>query len=645
MRFTPQILDEIRARLPVSEVVGRRVKLKKQGREWAGLSPFNAEKSPSFFVNDQKGFYHDFSSGRHGDIFKFLQETEGLSFPEAVESLASLAGVDLPKSSPEAAQAAEKRKDLYDAAEAAALYFEGRLQTSEGAAARAYLTKRSLSPTTQAEFRIGYAPDGREGLKTHLIGKGFAQEQLIDAGLTILPDDGRSSYDRFRGRLMIPIQDGKGRVVAFGGRTLMPDGKPKYLNSSENSLFHKGQMVFNAHRARSAAHDSGTVVAVEGYMDAIAVYQAGFKAVVATLGTAFTEDQMATLWRFADEPIICFDGDRAGTAAAFRTIDRILPVLKTGKSFSFAFLPAGQDPDDLIKQGGIRAFNQILSDAKPLFDVILQRESAGVALERPDQRAVLEKKLFDLLRTIPDPTLLKHYQASAGAALRDLFRQNDYRPNQNQRQNGDFRPPQGNWQKGARGKFGAPVINALPASMRADDTEETLLALLVEYPDLSRHYRPELARLHLRGKSGSNTHDEILHEILRVYDEDAPAIPAAVYAHLTPEMLPAFEAIHGSGDAQKPMGHVLYSRYAVMGHSPSGVFVERFLKLFREKLNLRQSQDELKRMVNEVSDDPADLERITALRSELHLMQERIHTSEHELGEEATLYLNAVENG
>ena len=638
MRFTPQILDEIRARLPVSEVVGRRVKLKKQGREWAGLSPFNAEKSPSFFVNDQKGFYHDFSSGRHGDIFKFLQETEGLSFPEAVESLASLAGVDLPKDSPEAVQAAEKRKDLYDAADAAANYFEGRLQTSEGAAARAYLAKRGLLASTQAEFRIGYAPDGREGLKTHLIGKGFTEAQLIDAGLTIMPDDGRASYDRFRGRLMIPIQDGKGRVVAFGGRTLLPDGKPKYLNSSENSLFHKGQMVFNAHRARAAAHDAGTVVAVEGYMDAIAVFQAGFKAVVATLGTAFTEEQMATLWRFADEPVICFDGDKAGTAAAFRAIDRILPVLKTGKSFAFAFLPAGQDPDDLIKQGGIDAFHQALSDSKPLFDVILQRESAGVIMERPDQRAILEKKLFDLLRTIQDPTLLKHYQASAGSALRDMFRQADYKPNPNYRQNTDFKP----WPKGSRGKFAAPVINSLPASVRADDTEETLLGLLVEYPDLGRHYRPELARLHLRGSQGKISHDEILHEILRVYDEDAPAIPAALYAHIAPEMLPAFEAIHGAGDPQKPMGHALYARYAVMEHSPSGLFVERFLMLFRDKLNLRQSQDELKRMVSEVSDDPADLERITALRSELHLLQERIHTSEHELGEEATLYLNAA---
>lgn len=641
MRFPPHILDEIRARLPVSEVVGRRVKLKKQGREWAGLSPFNAEKSPSFFVNDQKGFYHDFSSGRHGDIFKFLQETEGLSFPEAVESLAGLAGVDLPKESPEAAVAAEKRKDLYDAAEAAALYFEGRLQTNDGAAARAYLAKRALNAQTQAAFRIGFAPDGREGLKSHLLAKGFTEAQLIDAGLTILPDDGRASYDRFRGRLMIPIQDGKGRVVAFGGRTLLPDGKPKYLNSSENSLFHKGQMVFNAHRARPAAHDAGTVVVVEGYMDAIAVYQAGFKAVVATLGTAFTEEQMGALWRFADEPVICFDGDKAGTAAAFRAIDRILPVLKTGKSFSFAFLPAGQDPDDLIRQGGISAFRQALSEAKPLFDVIWQRETAQISVERPEQRAVLEKKLFELLRTIPDPTLLKHYQASAGTALRDLFRAADYKPAPNFRPAAEFKP----WPKGGRGKPGPALITSLPKSMRADDTEEIFLALLIEYPDLGRHFRLELGRLHLRGHQGEMPHDDILHEILRLYDEDEPAIPAALYSHANEEMLSAFDAIHGAGDEKRPMGHALFGRYQVLANNPSGHFVERFLMLFRDKLNLRQLRDDLARMVEEVSDDPADFERISSLRSELHLLQERIHVTEHELGEEASLYLKEAEGG
>eukprot|EP01037_Dinobryon_pediforme_P007670 gene7670-7731_t len=623
MRFPPQILDEIRARLPVSEVVGRRVKLRKQGREWAGLSPFNAEKSPSFFVNDQKGFYHDFSSGKHGDIFKFLQETEGLSFPEAVEQLAGLAGVDLPKTTPEMAQAAERRKDLYDATEAACLYYEGRLQTSQGEAARAYLVNRGLSFATQAEFRIGFAPDARDGLKTHLIGKGFTEDELMRAGLTIAPEDGRSTYDRFRGRLMIPIQDSKGRVVAFGGRTLQPDGKPKYLNSSENELFHKGSMVFNAHRARPAAHDAGTVVVVEGYMDAISVYQAGFKAVVATLGTAFTEDQIQTLWRFSEEPIICYDGDRAGSAAAFRVIDRILPVLKVGNSFSFAFLPTGQDPDDLIKSGGIERFREVLSQAKPLWDVIWQRETAGTSVERPEQRAVLEKKLFELIREIKDPTLLKHFQSKAGTDLREFFRQSDYKP----------------WVPRAKGGKPAAVPTSVPSSMRQDDAESTLLGLCIAYPEIGQSHRHDLARLMLKGAQGDISHDALLHEILRIYDEHEPVTASALYAHADDDFDMAMDAVHGHADATHPFGHRLFARYQVLNAEPSGDFIGRFFRLFRDKITLRHLEDELRHMAAHLDGDDEDaFTRITVLRAESHRLQEMIHAQDLELGEEAALF-------
>gem|GEM_PF-201640 len=638
MRFPPQILDEIRARLPVSEVVGRRVKLKKQGREWAGLSPFNAEKSPSFFVNDQKGFYHDFSSGRHGDIFKFLQETEGLSFPEAVERLASLAGIDLPKATPEMAQEAERRKDLYDATEAACLYYEGRLQTSAGEAARAYLTKRGLSNETQNTFRIGFAPDTRDGLKSHLLAKGFTEDQLLRAGLTILPEDGRASYDRFRGRLMIPIQDSKGRVVAFGGRTLMPDGKPKYLNSSENELFHKGSMVFNAHRARPAAHDAGTVVVTEGYMDAISVYQAGFKAVVATLGTAFTEDQIQTLWRFAEEPIICFDGDRAGQAAAYRVIDRILPVLKIGNSFSFAYLPAGQDPDDLIKSGGLPLFRQVLSAAKPLWDVIWQRETAEAAIERPEQRAILEKKLFDLLRNIKEPTLLKHFQSMAGNALRELFRQHDYKP----RKPLNWTPGK-NWQPGQKTRPAA--VAAVPTSVRRDDAEEILLGLCIEYPKIGRALRHDLARLHLTGAQREISHDDLLHEILRLYDEQEPPGASAIYSHAGPEFTAALDAVHGAPTQIQPYGHRLFARYAVLAQEPSGHFIEQFFELFCDKIILRHLEKEMSRMVTDIGEDEDAFTRIAALRGELHLLQEKIHSREHQLGEEASLYRGQGQEG
>jgi len=383
MKFPDSFLDEIRARLPVSQVVSRRVPLKRAGREWKGLSPFNKEKTPSFTVNDQKGFYHCFSSGKHGDIFGFLMETEGLSFPEAVERLAGDAGVPMPKPDPQFERVARERLGLRDAVEAAALYFEEQLRTAEGRDALAYAQARGLAPATLKEFRIGYAPQSREALKTALLKKGFSEAQLLEAGLLIKPDDGRPSYDRFRERLTIPITDTRGRVIAFGARALDSASEPKYLNSPETKLFDKGSTIFNFARARKGAFDRAEVIVVEGYMDVIALHQAGFDNVVATLGTAFTERQMEQLWVLAPEPIICFDGDKAGEAAAARAIDRMLPTLREGHSFRFAFLPQGSDPDDLVRNEGKGALAAILNGASPLIDVVWQRERQASPIDTP----------------------------------------------------------------------------------------------------------------------------------------------------------------------------------------------------------------------------------------------------------------------
>ena len=361
MKFPDSFLDEIRARLPVSAVVSRRVPLKRAGREWKGLSPFNQEKTPSFTVNDQKGFYHCFSSGKHGDIFGFVMDTEGLSFPEAVEKLAGDAGLPMPKPDPQYERVAKERLGLFEALEAAAAFFEEQLKSGAGREALAYAERRGLSPATLKEFRIGFAPNSKDALKGTLIKRGFSEAQLLDAGLVVKPDDGRAPYDRFRHRLTIPIADAKGRVIAFGARALDAATEPKYLNSPETRLFDKGSMVFNFARARNAAFDKSELIVVEGYMDVIALTQAGFHHVVATLGTAFTERQMDQLWLLAPEPIICFDGDRAGEAAATRAIDRMLPNLREGHSFRFAFLPEGSDPDDLVRNEGPAAFAQCLT--------------------------------------------------------------------------------------------------------------------------------------------------------------------------------------------------------------------------------------------------------------------------------------------
>ncbi|THD64189.1 MAG: DNA primase [Bradyrhizobium sp.] len=421
MRFTPQFLDELRARLPVSEVVGRRVKLKKTGREWKGLSPFQQEKSPSFTVNDQKGFYHDFSSGKHGDIISFLMETEGVGFTEAVERLASMAGMPLPAVTPDAARHEQRRKTLYDVMELAAKFFADTLASRNGAKARGYLGDRAISPAVQLQFRIGYAPSERFALKEHLGAQGIPVEDMVEAGLLVAGDDIPVPYDRFRDRVMFPITDLRGRVIAFGGRALEKDAQAKYLNSPETPLFHKGDHLYNLAPARLATHNGAALVVVEGYVDVIAMVGAGFAASVAPLGTALTENQLALLWKMADEPILCFDGDKAGQKAAWRAADLALPHLKPGKSLRFALLPEGQDPDDLARSGGRGAIEEVISAARGLAEVIWSREIEGGTFATPERRAALEARIGELTNGIRDDVVRRYYRQDFAERLQRAF--------------------------------------------------------------------------------------------------------------------------------------------------------------------------------------------------------------------------------
>ncbi|HVZ05365.1 DNA primase [Hyphomicrobium sp.] len=423
MRFNPNFLDEIRARLPVSQVVGRKVALKKAGREYKGLSPFKAEKTPSFTVNDQKGFYHCFASGEHGDIFTFLMKIEGLEFPEAVERLAAEAGVPMPKQPERNAAEDDQRDRLYRLLEASAAFFEDSLRSATGGVARRYLEQRGLARETIQTFRLGFAPNSRSALTAHLKAKGFSSADMAMSGMLIAGADIPEPYDRFRNRVMFPILDLKGRVIAFGGRTLDKDAPAKYLNSPETPLFHKGHTLFNAARARTAAHDKDRVIVVEGYMDVLALSEAGFAETVAPLGTALTEDQLKLLWRFAPEPTLCFDGDGAGRKAADRAVEVALPWLKPGHSVAFAFLPEGIDPDDLIRQQGAGAMSEVLSKTRPLVDVLWDREVQAAPVVTPEQRAALEARLFALIGTIQDATVRSHYQREVRDRLYQLGRQ------------------------------------------------------------------------------------------------------------------------------------------------------------------------------------------------------------------------------
>jgi DNA primase len=448
MRFTPQFLDELKARLPVSEVVGKRVKLVRSGREFKGLSPFNKEKTPSFFVNDQKQAWFDFSSGKNGSIFDFVMESEGVSFPEAVERLAQMAGVPLPKVSREDEVRDARRKTLHDVMELTAKFFQDTLAARAGAKARGYLADRGLDPATQLKFRIGYAPGERFALKELLGSHGIPVEDMVEAGLLISGDDIPVPFDRFRDRVMFPITDLRGRVIAFGGRALEKDAQAKYLNSPETPLFHKGATLYNISAARQAAHDGAPIIAVEGYVDVIAMVTTGFPATVAPLGTALTEDQLTLLWKMADEPVLCFDGDNAGLRAAYRAVDLAMPRLKPGKSLKFALLPQGQDPDDLVRSGGREAVSDVISAARPLADMLWARETEGHTFDTPERRAALEARINEVTTGIGDEAVRRYYRQDISARLSRFFAPAQA-PRREARSGGNWREPRsgGNWRE------------------------------------------------------------------------------------------------------------------------------------------------------------------------------------------------------
>lgn len=402
MAFPESFVEEVRSRVRLADVVGRRVKLIRKGHEYSGLCPFHNEKSPSFSVVEDKGFYHCFGCGAHGDVFKFIMEMEGLNFREAVEKLADEVGLEVPKDSRFEAEAVEKRKTLADVMEVSAVFFEEQLRATGGAAAREYLKSRGLDSSAWAQFRLGYSPNTSRALKDHLNGRGIALEQMIEAGVVHAGEGDRGPYDFFRGRVMFPIGDPKGRVIAFGARALEPDAKPKYLNSGDTPLFHKGRVLYNMDRARKEAFAKREIIVAEGYMDVIALSRAGFVNAVAPLGTALTEDQLQTLWRIAPEPVICLDSDDAGLRAGQRTTTRALPILQPGASLRFAFMPRGRDPDDVIRSEGAEAMGQVLERTVPLADVLWAKETAGQDTSTPERRAGLKKRLTEVLSSIAD---------------------------------------------------------------------------------------------------------------------------------------------------------------------------------------------------------------------------------------------------
>ncbi|WP_129792467.1 DNA primase [Sphingosinicella sp. CPCC 101087] len=412
MTFSPAFLDELRARTSLSALISRSTKLQRAGREWKACCPFHKENSPSFTVSDEKGFYHCFGCSAHGDAIRWLTDARGLSFIDAVKELADAAGMELPAPDPRARERSERAAGLHEVAEAAQRWFVEQLGGIEGAAARAYLDGRGIDAATRTRFGFGFAPDSRGKLRTAL--KAIGNDKLAEAGLLIAPEEEqgakREPYDRFRGRLMIPIRDPRGRVIAFGGRILGP-GEPKYLNSPETPLFDKGRTLFNLDRAGPAAREAKRIIVVEGYMDVVALDQAGIAETVAPLGTALTEGQLGLLWRFSPAPILCFDGDAAGQKAAVRAALRALPHVGPGRSLGFVTLPPGEDPDDLVRARGPAAFEALLEAPEHLVDRLWRHEVEAESLVTPEQRAGLRRRLLDHVSTIADPDVRDQYRS------------------------------------------------------------------------------------------------------------------------------------------------------------------------------------------------------------------------------------------
>ncbi|MEI9996232.1 MAG: DNA primase [Rhizomicrobium sp.] len=504
MRFGPHLLEEILRRTDIVQLVGRRVKLTRKGRTMWGCCPFHAEKSPSFKVENERRTYKCFGCGKGGNAFQWLIETEGLSFPEAVERLAGEAGVELPKWTPEEEAREDKKKSLYDVIDAACVFFEDQLRGPAGAEARDYLRGRGLNGDVAKRFRLGYAPNGSNALIEHLKTKNITVDDMVAAGVVRPAADGRSPRDFFYDRLMFPIGDSRGRIIAFGGRGLKPDAKPKYINTGETSLFSKGQELYNFAAARPAAMKAQSIVVAEGYMDVIALVRAGFDHAVAPLGTALTEDQLHLLWRTAPEPILAFDGDDAGLRAAQRAARLALPHLKAGFSLRFAFLPTGEDPDSFLRSNGPAALRKVLDEALPLSQVLWRVETEGKDFSTPERRAGLERALGEIVAAIDDGKIADYYRRDFDQKVFDAFKRRPASPKREWQPNPRGGKP---WRPGDRPRLpsglGETVSPAVKASLLARSgrsgarrmKEAEIARLILALPDLGQRHGELLAEL------------------------------------------------------------------------------------------------------------------------------------------------------
>ncbi len=535
MSLPPGFLDELRSRASLSQVVGRKViwdaRKSNQGKGdmWAPC-PFHQEKSASFHVDDRKGFYYCFGCHAKGDAISFVRETENVGFMEAVEILAREAGMPMPARDPRAQEKSDRRGQLAEVMEQAVQFFRLQLRTRAASETRAYLDRRKLSDQQRERWEIGFAPEGWQGLWDHLRGKGVDDDLILAAGLAKPSDRGGRPYDTFRNRIMFPIRDARGRCIAFGGRAMDPTDKAKYLNSPETELFDKGRSLYNLGPARAAAGKGQPLIVAEGYMDVIALEAAGFQAAVAPLGTAITENQLQMLWRIAPEPIIALDGDAAGLNAAMRLIDLALPLLEAGQSLRFAIMPEKMDPDDLIRDRGTAAMQELLDQAQPMVRLLWRRETEGRSFDSPERRAMLDKSLRDKIKTIRDSSIRNHYGQEIKNLRWELF---------SPRRNASRKP----WKPGTKpaavpmAGTRASMLVAADEAMQDHMREAVILAAVIATPQIIAEFESGLETMRCSDPTHARLRDLIL--------QSTPAddMRKAICARMGPETLENLHAL------------------------------------------------------------------------------------------------------
>lgn len=543
MSLPPGFLDELRTRTSLGQVIGRKVMWDQRksnqakGDLWAPC-PFHQEKTASFHVDDRKGYYYCFGCHAKGDAISFIKETENVGFMEAIEILAREAGMQMPARDPEAQQKSDRRTQLAEVLEQAVQHYRLQLKTAQGGAAREYLDRRGLKQDAQDRWDIGFAPDTRHGLLNHFKDKGIAEDLVVASGLAIKPDDGGAAFDRFRGRIIFPIRDARGRAISLGGRALDPNAPAKYLNGPETELFDKGRSLFNFRNAREAAGKGQPLVVAEGYMDVIALAEAGFAASVAPLGTAITEDQLRLMWRIAPEPVIALDGDTAGLRAAMRLIDIALPLLEAGQSLRFAIMPEGLDPDDLIKAQGAGAMRKLIEGASPMVTLLWRRETEGKIFDSPERKAALDRDLRAVIGKIADPSIRDHYRAEIAGLRRALF------AGPAPRRSGKAWTP-GNWRNPPPAPAMAETRGTLLATAGAGAIEEVLreaviLATLITHPDLIETFESAFERIDM----ATDDHRELQRLILAHAHDHSPDLRAQIEHDAGPHLIEKLFALN-----------------------------------------------------------------------------------------------------